>query len=62
MFSDENKKDSAFYVFEKLVNFKKAPYKYKIHANIELAKKLFRRFIVNDIVRKNAKVDKKQGK
>ena len=38
MFSDENKKDSAFYVFEKLVNFKKAPYKYKIHANIELAK------------------------
>jgi tetratricopeptide (TPR) repeat protein len=38
MYSDENKKDSAFYVFEKLVNFKKAPYKYKIHANIELAK------------------------
>ncbi|SDS49786.1 protein involved in gliding motility SprE [Polaribacter sp. KT25b] len=38
MFSDENKKDSAFYVFNKLANFKKAPYKYKIHANIELAK------------------------
>jgi tetratricopeptide (TPR) repeat protein len=38
IYSDENKKDSAFYVFEKLVNFKKAPYKYKIHANIELAK------------------------
>jgi tetratricopeptide (TPR) repeat protein len=38
MYSDENKKDSAFYVFEKLANFKKAPYKYKIHANIELAK------------------------
>ena len=40
MFSDENKKDSAFYVFEKLANFKKAPDKYKIHANIELAKNL----------------------
>jgi tetratricopeptide (TPR) repeat protein len=38
IYSDENKKDSAFYVFEKLANFKKAPYKYKIHANIELAK------------------------
>ena len=38
MYSDENKKDSAFSIFEKLANFKKAPYKYKIHANIELAK------------------------
>jgi tetratricopeptide (TPR) repeat protein len=38
MYSDENKKDSAFYVFNKLANFRKAPYKYKIHANIELAK------------------------
>jgi tetratricopeptide (TPR) repeat protein len=38
MYSDENKKDSAFYIFDKLAKFKKAPYKYKIHANIELAK------------------------
>jgi tetratricopeptide (TPR) repeat protein len=38
IYSDEDKKDSAFYVFNKLANFKKAPYKYKIHANIELAK------------------------
>jgi tetratricopeptide (TPR) repeat protein len=38
MYSDENKKDSAFSIFEKLANFKKAPYKYKIHANIELVK------------------------
>ncbi len=38
MFSQENKKDSALIVFEKLANFKKAPKKYKIHANIELAK------------------------
>lgn len=38
MFSEENKKDSAIQVYKKLINFKKAPYKYKIHANIELAK------------------------
>jgi tetratricopeptide (TPR) repeat protein len=38
MYSEENKKDSAVAVFNKLVNFKKAPYKYKIHANIELAR------------------------
>ena len=38
MYSQENKKDSASLVFQKLIDFKKAPYKYKIHANIELAK------------------------
>ena len=38
MYAGENKKDSASQVYRKLVNFKKAPYKYKIHANIELAR------------------------
>ncbi len=38
LYSAENKKDSAVLVFNKIVNFKKAPYKYKIHANIEIAK------------------------
>ncbi|PQJ79851.1 tetratricopeptide repeat protein [Polaribacter porphyrae] len=38
MYAAENKKDSASMVFKKLIDFKKAPYKYKIHANIELAK------------------------
>lgn len=38
MYSQENKKDSAIQVFQKLIDFKKAPYKYKIYANIELAK------------------------
>lgn len=38
MFANENKKDSASQVFRRLINFKKAPYKYKIHANIELAR------------------------
>ncbi|MBU3011158.1 hypothetical protein KO506_07070 [Polaribacter vadi] len=38
MYNQENKKDSASLVYQKLIDFKKAPYKYKIHANIELAK------------------------
>lgn len=38
IYGSENKKDSALNVFNKLINFKKAPYKYKMHANIELAK------------------------
>jgi tetratricopeptide (TPR) repeat protein len=38
MYSDENKKDSANLVYQRLINFKKAPYKYRIHANIELAR------------------------
>ena len=38
MYAAENKKDSAIQVYKKLINFKKAPYKYKIHANIELAR------------------------
>ena len=38
IYSDENKKDSASQVFRRLINFKKAPYKYRIHADIELAR------------------------
>ena len=38
MYSSENKKDSASVVFNKIINYRKAPYKYKMHANIELAK------------------------
>jgi hypothetical protein len=38
MYSAQNKKDSAAFVFYRLAEFKKAPYKYKIHANIELAR------------------------
>lgn len=38
MYANENKKDSAAFVFNQLIEFKKAPYKYRIHANIELAK------------------------
>ena len=38
MYAKESKKDSAAIVFNRLSQFKKAPYKYKIHAIIELAK------------------------
>lgn len=38
MYNAENKKDSALLVFNKLIDFRRAPYKYKMHANIELAK------------------------
>ncbi|TVZ56345.1 protein involved in gliding motility SprE [Lutibacter sp. Hel_I_33_5] len=38
IYSNQNKKDSAFAVFQKLSNFKKAPHKYRINSNIELAK------------------------
>jgi hypothetical protein len=38
IYSSENKKDSASVVFNKIINFRKAPDKYKMHANIELAK------------------------
>lgn len=38
IYSSENKKDSASFVFNKIINFNKAPYKYKVHAHIELAK------------------------
>ena len=38
IYSLEDKKDSANLTYNRLANFKKAPYKYKIHANIELAR------------------------
>ena len=38
LYSLENKKDSAIQVFSDLIYYKKAPYKYRVHANIELAK------------------------
>ena len=38
IYSSENKKDSASVIFKKIINSRKAPEKYKIHANIELAK------------------------
>ena len=58
IYSNENKKDSAFYVFEKLSNFKKAPYKYKIHANIDLAKNFSKDSISTTILERIQKLIK----
>ena len=38
MYASENKSDSATTVFKRIVNFRKAPDKFKIHAQIEIAK------------------------
>lgn len=38
MYSLENQRDSAVMIFEKLAAFRKAPYKYRIYANIEVVK------------------------
>jgi tetratricopeptide (TPR) repeat protein len=38
IYAEEQNRDSASIVFKKLVDFRKAPYKFRIHANIELAK------------------------
>lgn len=38
IYASENQKDSAILVFKKLRNFKKAPYRFKIHSSIEIAK------------------------
>ena len=50
MYAKENKKDSAAVVFNELTTFKKVPHKYKIHANIELAKNVFNDSISSTIL------------
>ena len=50
MYAKENKKDSAVVVFNQLTAFKEAPIKYKIHANIALAKNTFNDSLANDIL------------
>ena len=38
LYQNKNERDSADIAFQKLIDFKKSPYKYKIHAEIEQAK------------------------
>lgn len=52
IYANENKKDSAAMVFNQLIAFKKAPYKYKIHANIELAKNAYNDSLVSNSLQK----------
>ena len=58
IYSSENKKDSAAIVFNKLINFKKAPYKFKIHANIDLAKATSKDSAVSGLIVKFKKLIK----
>ena len=58
MYSLEGKKDSAIIVFKKLIDFKKAPYKYKIHANIELARNFSKDSSSTDLLEKFQKLIK----
>ena len=50
IYAKENKKDSAAVVFNELITFKKVPHKYKIHANIELAKNAFNDSLSSNIL------------
>lgn len=52
LYAKENKRDSAALVFKKLINLKKAPYKYKIYANIDLAKVASNDSVVNSLLEK----------
>lgn len=58
MYANENKKDSAAVVFHQLTAFKKAPYKYKIHANIELAKNVENDSLSTNIIKRLEKLIK----
>jgi outer membrane protein assembly factor BamE (lipoprotein component of BamABCDE complex) len=56
IYSAENKKDSAAIVFQQLIDFKKAPYKFKIHANIDLAKVATNDSLINTLIVKFKKL------
>jgi len=52
IYVSENKKDSAAIVFQKLINFKKAPYKFKIHSTIQLARAASNDSVVSSLIPK----------
>ena len=58
IYAKENKKDSAALVFQKLINFKKAPYKFKIYAHLDLAKTATKDSLVNVLIAKFEKLSK----
>jgi len=58
MYVSENKKDSAAIVFQKLANFKKAPYKFRIHATIQSAKMASSDSLVGGLIEKFKKLIK----
>ena len=58
IYKSENKKDSAAIVFKKLVNFKKAPYKFRVHSNVEFAKVTSNYFTAGGLISKFYKLVK----
>jgi tetratricopeptide (TPR) repeat protein len=58
IYVSENKKDSATIVFQKLANFKKAPYKFRIHSTIQFAKMASSDSLASDLIVKFQKLIK----
>jgi len=60
IYASTNMKDSAAVVFQKLVDFKKAPYKFRIQSNLELAKVTTNDSVTNVLVGKLKKLAKQR--
>lgn len=56
IYSELNRKDSARMVFKKLADTRKAPDKYRIHANIELAKNIDKNSTTDDLIKRFKKL------
>ena len=57
MYASENKKDSARNAFKRILDFKKAPYKFKIRAEIEIAKNISKDSSSVDVLKNLKKTD-----
>ncbi|NVK52048.1 MAG: tetratricopeptide repeat protein [Flavobacteriaceae bacterium] len=51
LYASQQKTDSAAWVYQSLINFKKAPHKFKIHAHINLAKTTSKDDVENQLVK-----------
>lgn len=60
IYATTNKKDSAAIVFQKLADFKKAPYKFRIQSNLELAKVTTNDSLTNVLIVKLKKLAKQR--
>lgn len=58
IYASQNKQDSSAIVYQKLINFKKAPYKFKMYATIDLAKGASKDSLVNVLIPKFKKLAK----
>jgi len=60
IYASKNKKDSAAAVFQKLIDFKKAPYRFRIQSHLELAKVTTSDSVTNVLVGKLKKLAKQR--